>query len=505
MLVPEPVMKQLDVDAAAEFCLGTPLDRMPLLISDRSLAGSGRLVAKSVRACYQGGSGIPTEIITMPKSRLGQRPVICTSVEARVIYHALVSAIEQSLGAPSRADGAWERHEQFAISSHRGYIVAFDIAACYEFIDHARLRQELIAVSLEHGVSNSITDFLRECSPNNRGLPQLTAASDFIADAYLSVLERQLARRGLALSRFADDFLVRVESWDEAMTTIEFAAEYARELGLILAYEKTKVERPEAIRGKRKNLDRLQKKYFDSERERLTFYEIVGNGVYGNSELVKIAPSDVAALKESMRRVANDWLKRAHEQRHTPEQEAGNELVLRRLVPLALSVLEGDEKRVADEVLTELIKREPIRLERVCKYVLGRASRQEECLANWRTLRELTQKARTSPWAKIWLLHTVAAIPRASSADYDAVQQWVGSQLLDRHEVVRAEATWSTAVAGQLTGDVIFNVLRDASPVSQAGVAAAVGRQGKQSAALINSITSQSPIAKAAYEWGGQQ
>lgn len=35
MLVPESVMKQLDVDAAAAFCLKTPLDRMPLLISDR--------------------------------------------------------------------------------------------------------------------------------------------------------------------------------------------------------------------------------------------------------------------------------------------------------------------------------------------------------------------------------------------------------------------------------------------------------------------------------------
>jgi RNA-directed DNA polymerase len=150
VLVPESTMRQLDLEAAAKHCLDTPLDRLPPLIADRALTDASQMLVRLVRATFLTGTNIATEVITMPKNKFGQRPIIYTPLASRILYQALVAAIKGELGLGSREGDAWVRHEQFAIDALGDYVVQLDIAACYEFIDHERLRQEIISLTLNH-------------------------------------------------------------------------------------------------------------------------------------------------------------------------------------------------------------------------------------------------------------------------------------------------------------------------------------------------------------------
>lgn len=505
------VMQKLDLNGSTTFCLNTPLDRLPALISDRCMEKATGTVNKWVQANFIGGMQIPKEVITMPKSRFGQRPVTLSSFPARVLYHALVSGIQGDLEPNSRGGEAWVQHEAFAEESPSEYIVEVDIAACYEFIDHERLREEIVTRTLDAEHARTISDFLGECSTNKRGLPQLTAASDALADAYLSIIQRQLMRQGLNVSRYADDFIIRVESWEKANETIEYAAEFARNLGLILSYEKTRASRTYFFKQKAESQRELQKRYFDSEKERMTFFHIVGGDRYADVSLIEIQPDDAATLKASMWRVITHWQEQSGAARANPDIEVASESSLRRLLPLAISVLQ-DDQRIANQVLADLVQAEPIRLERVCRYILARLTHPAEATESWKLVKTLTESGRLSPWARLWLLHVISELPAVDNSTFERVLAWVDKQLTDRHETVRAQAAWAAASFKKLNNEQVLELLRNATPITQTGIAAAMGRkastlaaegrQGGLSKALINSVISENGLMKAAYEWG---
>lgn len=515
MLVPEKILQALNFGEAAAFCVESPLDRLPILISDRCLSSAKGSVVKWVRANFSGGFKIPSEVITMPKNKFGQRPIIVTSLPSRILYQALVSHLQEGMEPSSRGGEAWAQHESFAETSACEYIVEVDIAACYEFIDHERLRQELVARTLNAEVARSITDFLAECSPNDRGLPQLTAASDTLADLYLSIIQRRLMRQGLEVSRYADDFFIRVENWEKANETIEYAAEFARELGLILSYEKTRAIRASSFKKKAESQRELQKRYFDSEKERMTFLHMVGGDRYDDVSFVKILPNDAETLRASMWQVMASWYDHTEGVAAKPDIEIESESSLRRLVPLAISVLQEDQDRIDRKAFKRLISREPIRLDRVCKYILARANREGERNENWILVKELTETGRLSPWARIWLLYVVSELPAMESSAFRHVQKWVQTQLGDRHESVRVEAAWAAATFNNLSEGHVVELLRYATPVTQAGVSAAMGRKvavqatekgrsrsGDLSQAIVKSVISESSLLKESYEWG---
>ena len=511
MRVQTNIMQKLNLSAATSHCLSTPMDRMPPLIFDRCLTDGKETLVKWVHANFCGGTHVPTEVITMPKSRFGQRPVTISSLASRVLYQALVSGISSDLQPDSRDGEAWTAHEKFAENSPSEYIVEVDIAACYEFIDHERLREEIVTRILDADYARVITDYLEECSTNRRGLPQLTTASDVLADVYLSIIQRQLMRQGLEVSRYADDFSVRVETWERANETIEYAAEYARNLGLILSYEKTRAVRSLSIKEKAESQRELQKRYFDNEKQRMTFVQATGGGRYGQVSLVEILPSEADTLKASMWRVISDWQERNDKARARPDIELQSESSLRRLLPLAISILQ-DEARILNSALSKLVATEPIRLEPVCRYILGRVNKPGEEEENWKLVNSLTESGRLSPWGRIWLLHVISELPSIDCSAFDQVQQWVQRQLGDRHETVRAQAAWAAATFRQLNDDQVYELLRSATAITQPGLAAtmgrvagalaAEGRQGGLSKALISSVTSENSLNKVSYAWG---
>lgn len=511
MHVSPKIMQSLDLTAATRFCLSNPLDRLPLLISDRCLENSQSAVAKWVRAHFTGGMKVPKEIITMPKSKFGQRPVILSSLASRVLYQALVSGIQDDLEPTSRGGEAWVKHEAFAEDSPSNFVVKVDIAACYEFIDHERLRQEIVTRVLDADYAQAIADFLSECSPNRRGLPQLTSASDTLADLYLSIIERQFMRQGLEVSRYADDFIIRVDDWEQAVETIEYAAEFARNLGLILAYEKTRAARTYSFKKKAESQRELQKKYFDNEKERMTFFHVAGGGRYGDTSIIEILPDDAETLKASMWRVIEHWQVQNGHAQANPDIDMYGDASPRLLVPLALSILQ-DEKRISNSVLRDFAVAEPLRIERVCRYIVGRLGKDGEEGDSWTLLQMLTNSGRLSPWARLWLLHVISELTAVESAAFEKVQRWVKGQLTDRHETVRAQAAWAAASFRRLDNGQVQELLRHATPITHSGIAAAMGRkagvlavegrQGGLSKSIINSVISENSLLKEAYAWG---
>lgn len=495
------ILDNLNIPKAVKTVLGKPLDRLPALITDRSLVTSHETLARLAEIALAPDTGISVETITMPKKKFGHRPIVISDVASRCLYVALVDSIDKQLEPDSRGEGKWELFEEFAKDPSSEYIVDIDIAACYEFIDHDILHRELLMRTMDYGKADAISSFLKRCSFNGRGLPQLSTPSDRLADLYLSVLERQLLRHKLPVIRYADDFRIRVENWEMANGVIEYAAEYARELGLILSSDKTGIMRAEAHRGRARNRDILQKKYFDSAKSRLTLIQLVQRD-YDDVEVVEIPPDDEKALTESMRRIIADW--KASVAGRQPDMETYKTTELRRMLPLAITVLQKDNIRIEPEVFTNLVFREPVRLERVCKYLLSRMDSFSETEENWSLVRKIIEAGRIGPSGRIWLLHVAGKLPKGSSVDCDWVLTWAGGQCSDRHEMVRAEAAWVSAKFGALTDDMTVELLKTSTKISEHAIAAAMGRQGNLNASLRKSVVNAGFLNREAFAWGEQ-
>jgi hypothetical protein len=494
-------LQDLNIPKAVRTVLTKPLDRLPALITDRSLANSHRTLTGLAEIALTPTTGISVETITMPKKTFGHRPIVIPDVASRCLYVALVDSIDKQLEADSRSEGNWSIFEKFAEESRSEYIVDIDIAACYEFIDHEILHRELLMRTMDYGKADAIRSFLKRCSFNGRGLPQLSTPSDRLADLYLSVLERQLLRHKLPVFRYADDFRIRVENWEKANEVIEYAAEYARELGLILSSDKTAIKRAEAHRARAKNRDILQKKYFDSAKSQLTLIQLVQRD-YDDVEIIEIPPDDEKALKESMRRIIADW--KASIAGRKPDMETYKARELRRMLPLAITALQKDDARIEADVFTSLIFREPVRLERVCKYILNRMDSFTETEENWSLLRKIIEAGRIGPSSRIWLLHVAGRLPRGSSEDCNWVLSWAGEQCSDRHEMVRAEAAWVSSRFGALTDDMTVELLKESTRISEHAIAAALGRQGDLNGSLKKSVINAGPLNREAFDWGEQ-
>src|SRR6266511_1904366 len=154
MKIPQSVLSKLKLsDAAAEVVSGQ-FDRFPPLVLDRCIADCLSDLVMTIVASSQAGSKFAVETLTMPRRGFGPRPVTITAPATRAIYRALVQVLEGHL-ASNRTHEHWESHEQFGkpeipvLPWDEFYLVEFDIASCYEYVEHELLRDELIARTMD--------------------------------------------------------------------------------------------------------------------------------------------------------------------------------------------------------------------------------------------------------------------------------------------------------------------------------------------------------------------
>ena len=308
MRVNSSVMKRLDLTSAVESQLKRGIARFPPLIIDTCLNESTSLLTREIVAIFEAGTSVSSETLTMPRKIFGLRPVSVTSISSRCFYQALVAAVEEGLPEPTRAAGNWAKHTRFGFERGEGYAVDVDVASYYEYIDHNRLTDELILRTMDVPICHAIQCYLGELQGTPRGLPQMQHASDRLADTYLSILDRQLSRSGYAASRFVDDIRILANDWEHANGIIEQAAEGARDLGLILATEKTSIARLSRLIEQQKEEEEFYVRHFAKAREALTNLIVKGSNWYEDDvEVEEIAPEDKEAAQRAAWDIFNDW------------------------------------------------------------------------------------------------------------------------------------------------------------------------------------------------------
>ncbi|MEU8832762.1 RNA-directed DNA polymerase [Streptomyces sp900116325] len=492
-----PMAYRIDTISVAKELDSVKLEHLPGLIVDECLTDCAKELSATADMILSGAMTLPHETLAMPKKKFEPRPVIVASTAARVAYTALVNSVSDSLGPKSREEENWQKHESFTARNESNYIVRFDIVSFYEYIDHDVLSQQLLTHTLNPEAVQKLGRVLNSMTKTGRGLPQLLSASDHLSDVYISTLERRLARDGYPTVRYADDFTAACPDWETANVIIERAAEYARDLGLVLSSEKTVIKKRSTIIAEAEAGARFINDYIETAKSAL-MVEVFLWSRYGEMAKESQTPDDKEAMEATMWSLVHDWYKRVTEVE--PEDSFHVEGHYRPLLRKAIGLLRGCEERIPEDILHEIVFKHPLFLDSVCGYVTARAEtypREDP----WKAIHKLSAMGRQSPWAKLWLLDTVARTNVRNSWSYLPVLDWVDQQVGDRHEVVRAQAAWAASCHGRLSEGNLTKLYTHASPLSQHALAACMAKQEGIGKGIIQSIKQDGPMNRKAFDW----
>lgn len=495
---------RIDTFSIAKDLDSVKLKRTPTLIIDECLKGCAKEVSATADMILTGEVTLPHETLSMPKKRFEPRPVTVASTAARVAYTALVNSIGDSLGPKSREDGNWLKYSSFTARNESDYFVGFDIASFYEYVDHEILSQQILARTLDSESVRRLEHLLKSLTKGKRGLPQLSPASDHLSDSYISALERRLVRHGYSVVRFADDFTAACPSWESANVIIERAAEYARDLGLVLSSEKTSIKKRATIIANDESAARFINDYFEAAKSEL-LAQVFLWGDYRETTEEPDEPDTREAMNMTMWSLIHDWYKLVTGAE--PEDSFHIEGHYRNFLRNALGWLREHEKRIPEPILQEVVFKHPLFLDSVCGYVAARAETHGLWEDPWETLNNLSAMGRQSPWAKLWLLDTIAQTHtlKEISRNYSPVMAWVDNQVSDRHEVVRAQAAWAASCHGRLSENNLTKLYTHASPLSQHALAACMANQEGIGKGIVQAIKQDSPMNRKAFEWAQEK
>lgn len=201
----------------------------------------------------RGGTWPRSDVVDVRKPGHGIRPVSVMSPDVRVAYRALASAL---VPADDRPDRSAVRYAEFVMEPVRAaydhqsglrpvgdakysHLLVADIAAFYQYIDHAVLRDEFDLASAEIGLVDGLVGLLGDIEGRSFGIPQRSEPSDWISELYAGRLERWLVRDGFDVWRYSDDFRVGCTSYPETLRAVESLSRAARDVGLVLNDQKT--------------------------------------------------------------------------------------------------------------------------------------------------------------------------------------------------------------------------------------------------------------------------
>jgi RNA-directed DNA polymerase len=127
-------------------------------------------------------------------------------------------------------------------------IVDADLKSYFDTIPHDRLMALVgqkvsdgrVLALIEAFLKQGVLDGLHEWTPEE-GSPQGAVVSPLLSNIYLDPLDRMMAREGIEMVRYADDFVILCRSRAGAERALERVREWAAEAGLSLHPTKTKI------------------------------------------------------------------------------------------------------------------------------------------------------------------------------------------------------------------------------------------------------------------------
>jgi hypothetical protein len=243
MIVERALIRKLDLSGALAKATQRPGDFFPSRVSLAAATRSTRFIPVLASRLASGYQPSATELVQVPKWSGATRPAADLAVGDRVLLDALIaflrSTVEDGLVHWSPVGTARREAEHALLSDPDGYVLSTDVASFYEYVDHDILANELLDLTGEHAAVAAIADLLGTLYPRRVGLPQGPSSVGFLADVYLSIVDRKLIRSDYSVTRYTDDYRIPTATWWQAQIAQLKLETHLRDIGLIINIGKT--------------------------------------------------------------------------------------------------------------------------------------------------------------------------------------------------------------------------------------------------------------------------
>jgi RNA-directed DNA polymerase len=143
--------------------------------------------------------------------------------------------------------------QRILVEEGKSWVVDMDIKGFFDNVDHdilmrligLRVRDKRVLKLIGRMLRAGVWEEGRVTKPTGKGTPQGGPLSPLLANIYLDVLDKELERRGLSFSRYADDCNIYLGTEKAAQRVLESTTKFvARKLKLEVSASKSGVDRP---------------------------------------------------------------------------------------------------------------------------------------------------------------------------------------------------------------------------------------------------------------------